>query len=104
MEEAVGETLEEAVGSIVRANVVSNGSTVNTSADMNVTQPETNTSSIKQSSTPANVEQTTKQTPSQSTSGNGSPNTSGKGSTKAPAFETFFGIVSLFAVFLYKGK
>jgi hypothetical protein len=61
---------------------------------------------IEQNSKPANVEQTTKQTTEQTqspnTSGNGSANTSGKGSTKAPGFETFFGIVSLLAVLLHK--
>ncbi len=87
-------------GSIGRANVVSSGSTVNTSAAANVTPTETNTSNIKQSSTPTNVEQTTKQTTEQTPS----PNTSGKGSTKASGFETLFGIVSLLVVFLHKRK
>jgi hypothetical protein len=85
-------------GSLGRANVVSSGSTLNTSAAANVTQQETNTLNIEQNSKLANVEQTTKQTTEQTPS----PNTSGKGSTKAPGFETFFGIVSLLAVLLHK--
>ena len=31
-------------------------------------------------------------------------NTSGKGNTKAPGFETIFGIISLLAVFMHKRK
>jgi uncharacterized repeat protein (TIGR01451 family) len=84
-------------GSIGSANVVgSTSSTVNTSTTDNVTQSETNTSNIEQSSTPANVEQTPEQTQS--------PNTSTTGVKKSPGFESFIGIVGLLAVFLYKRR
>ena len=84
-------------GSIGSANVVgSTSSTVNTSATDNVTQSETNTSNIEQSSTPANVEQTPEQIQS--------PNTSTTGVKKSPGFESFIGIVGLLAVFLYKKR
>jgi PGF-pre-PGF domain-containing protein len=62
------------------------------------TQSKPNYQGLEQNNgtTEADIEQTPGQ--KQST------NTSGKGSTKAPGFEMFFGIVSLFAVFLYKRK
>jgi len=60
-------------------------------ANVNVTQTETNTE---------NTTVSTEQKPEQTQSSN----TSGKGSTKTPGFEAFFGIVSLFTIFLHKRK
>ena len=81
-------------GSTGTANVVSSGST-DTSATVNVTQPETNTSIVEQS-TPVNVVQTP--TPK-------ATSTPAKKSTKTPGFEIIFGITALLgAVFICRRR
>ena len=81
-------------GSIGHATVVSS-STVNTSAAANVTQPETNTSNVEQSSTPTNV-----QTPEPKAT-----STPAKQSKRTPGFEIISGVTALLgAVYLYRRK
>ena len=59
---------------------------------MNESQSKPSIQELEQNSTGANAEQTQKS------------NASEKGSAKAPGFEAVFGIVSLFALYLYQRK
>ena len=90
-------------GSSGTATVVSsssnyvNGSTVNTSAASNVTQPENNNMGLEQSNRnkEANVEKTPEQKATSSPA---------KQSTKTPGFEIISGITALLALVLYRRK